>query len=106
MTQREFEMFAGLDVSMELTSLCLVDARGDLIWRGVCATDPRSLVAEIRRAGNGRKIRIGLETGALSPWLEQELRAQGFVVICLDARYVRAGRCQTNANWSPKLRHR
>ena len=90
MTQREFEMFAGLDVSMELTSLCLVDAGGDLIWRGVCATDPRSLVAEIRRAGAGRRTRIGLETGALSPWLVQGLRAQGFDVICLDARHVRA----------------
>ena len=69
MTHRECEIFAGLDVSMELTSLCLVDAGGDLIWRGVCATDPRSLVAEIRRAGAGRRTRIGLETGALSPWL-------------------------------------
>ena len=58
MTQREFEMFAGLDVSMELTSLCLVDAGGDLIWRGVCATDPRLLVAEIRRAGAGHRPRV------------------------------------------------
>ena len=90
MTHRECEIFAGLDVSMELTSLCLVDASGDLIWRGVCATDPRSLVAEIRRAGAGRRTRIGLETGALSPWLVQGLRAQGFDVICLDARHVRA----------------
>ena len=90
MTHRESELFAGLDVSMDRTSVCLVDADGALIWRGACATDPRSLVAEIGRASAGRKTRIGLETGALSPWLVQELRGQGIDVICLDARHVRA----------------
>ena len=90
MTHRECELFAGLDVSMDRTSLCLVDASGDLIWRGDSATDPRSLVAVIRRAGAGRRTCIGLETGAQSPWLVHELRAQGLDVVCLDARHVRA----------------
>ncbi|MCG8512062.1 MAG: IS110 family transposase [Rhodospirillales bacterium] len=90
MTRGEYPLFAGLDVSMDRTSLCLVAMRGDIIWRGACATDPGSLAATIRRAGGGRRTRIGLETGALSPWLVHGLRAQGLEVICLDARHVRA----------------
>ena len=39
MTLKESEIFAGLDVSMAQTSVCLVDASGALVWRGVCATD-------------------------------------------------------------------
>jgi len=38
----EYELFAGLDVSMDRTSLCLVDSRGDVIWRGAYTTDPES----------------------------------------------------------------
>jgi len=63
----EYELFAGLDVSMNRTSLCLVDSSGAVIWRGACATDPESLAATIRRAGAERCTRIGLETGSLSP---------------------------------------
>ena len=61
------ELFAGLDVAMNRTSLCLVDASGDVIWRGACTTDPESLAATIRRVGADRSARIGLETGSLSP---------------------------------------
>lgn len=62
----------------------------ELMWRGTCATDPESLAAMIRSAGGGRSTRVGLETGALSPWLVQGLRERGLEVICLDARHVRA----------------
>ena len=90
MTQGESVLFAGLDVSMNQTSVCLVDAVGAVVWRERCTTDPETLSATIRRAGAGLKIRIGLETGSLSPWLVQELREQAFEVICLDARHVHA----------------
>ena len=43
-----------------------------------------------RHTGAERSTRIGLETGSLSPWLVQGLRAQGIETICLDARHVRA----------------
>ena len=50
MTQRECDLFAGLDVSMDRSSLCLGDASGDVIWSGACAADPESLGATVRRA--------------------------------------------------------
>ena len=55
------ELFAGLDVSMNRTSLCLVDASGDVIWRGACTTDPESLAATIRRVGADRSTRIHVD---------------------------------------------
>ena len=32
--------YVGLDVSEELTSLCVIDEQGAIIWRGKCATEP------------------------------------------------------------------
>lgn len=90
MTQKEDKLFVGLDVSMDRTSLCVVDAGGALIWRGACATDPQALASVIRRAGAGRRTHVGLETGSQSPWLAHGLRGLGFEVTCLDARHVRA----------------
>jgi hypothetical protein len=32
--------YVGLDVSQELTSICVVDEQGVVVWRGKCTTDP------------------------------------------------------------------
>jgi hypothetical protein len=58
MIHGEYELFVELDVSMNRTSLCPVDSRGDVIWRGASATDPESLAATIRHAGADRGTRI------------------------------------------------
>ena len=84
MTHNEGALFAGLDVSMERTCVCLVDFSGALIRRSVCATDPRALSGVICGASADRKVRIGLEIGASSPWLVQELAKRGFEVVCLS----------------------
>ena len=36
----ESSHYVGLDVSLELTSICVIDAQGAIVWRGKCATDP------------------------------------------------------------------
>jgi transposase len=59
------------------------------IWRGVCASSPDQIEAKIRRHA-GDEARIGVETGAMTPWLVHELRGRGLDVICLDARHARA----------------
>jgi hypothetical protein len=38
----------------------------------------------------GDDARIGIETGAMTPWLVHELRNLGLEVVCLDARHARA----------------
>jgi transposase len=81
--------FVGLDVSQKMTAICVVDNAGRRVWRGRCPTAPEQIAAMVRRHA-GDDFRIGIETGAMTPWLVHELRALGFEVICLDARHARA----------------
>jgi transposase len=81
--------FVGLDVSQKMTAICVVDNAGRRLWRGQCPTAPEQIAAMVRRHA-GDDSRIGIETGAMTPWLVHELRALGLEVICLDARHARA----------------
>src|SRR5215211_6978083 len=81
--------FVGLDVSQRTTAICVVDASGRRIWRGVCASAPEAIEQAVRRHA-GQDARIGMETGPMTPWLVHELRGLGLEVVCLDARHARA----------------
>ena len=81
--------FVGLDVSQKMTAICVVDNAGRRVWRGQCPTAPEQIAAMVRQHA-GDDARIGIETGAMTPWLVHELRALGLEVICLDARHARA----------------
>ena len=59
------------------------------IWRGQCPTVPEQISVLVRRHA-GDDARIGIETGAMTPWLVHELRNLGLEVVCLDARHARA----------------
>ena len=83
------ERFVGLDVSQRSTSVCILDGQGNRVWRGKCATNP-AMIEEVIRLRAGGPVRIGLETGPLTPWLVHELRGRGLEVVCLDARQARA----------------
>ena len=82
--------FVGLDVSQATTAICVVDADGKTLAEGVTATEPGAIAAFLRRRAPDAE-RIGLETGPLSVWLWNELRALGLPVICMDARHANAG---------------
>ena len=79
--------FVGLDVSQKMTAICVVDNAGRRLWRGQCPTAPEQIAAMVRQHA-GDDARIGIETGAMTPWLAPELRALGLEVICLDARHM------------------
>ena len=81
--------FVGLDVSQKITAICIVDNAGRRLWRGQCPTVPEQISVLVRRHG-GDDARIGIETGAMTPWLAHELRNLGLEVVCLDARHARA----------------
>ncbi|MGO9237583.1 MAG: IS110 family transposase [Methylocella sp.] len=81
--------FVGLDVSQKMTAICVVDNAGHRLWRGQCPTIPEQISILVRRHAGG-DARIGIETGAMTPWLVHELRTLGLEVICLDARHARA----------------
>ena len=81
--------FVGLDVSQKMTAICVVDNAGHRLWRGQCPTNPEQISMLVRRHA-GSDARIGIETGAMTPWLVHELRTLGLEVVCLDARHARA----------------
>jgi hypothetical protein len=78
-------MFAGLDVGFKWTAVCVLDERGEIVWRGIVDTHPETLAAALRR-WRDVLAKVGLESGSMSPWLARALSALGFPVVCMDAR--------------------
>lgn len=79
----------GLDVSQKSTAICVVDANGKRIWRGICPTDPAQISQSVFKHA-GVDAKVGVETGSMTPWLVRGLRAAGVNVECLDARRVKS----------------
>jgi transposase len=83
------EHSVGIDVSLELSSLCVLDAAGKVVREAKVASEPEALVAFLR--GLGLAIaRVGLEAGPLSQWLHDGLREAGYDVVLLETRHVKA----------------
>jgi transposase len=83
------EHYVGLDVSLKLTAICIVDRTGKIVREGVVTSDPETIVAFIKSHAP-HVARVGLETGATSTWLWTELNKMGLPVICIDARHAKA----------------
>jgi transposase len=81
--------YAGIDVSLELSSVCVVDAQGRIVKETKVASDPDALVAWFKEVGLPM-VRIGLEAGPLSQWLHAGLTRAGFAVVLLETRHVKA----------------
>src|SRR5262249_15399789 len=62
------EHYVGLDVSLKLTAICIVDQTGRIEREGVVASNPEAIAAFIKSHAP-HVTRIGLETGATSTWL-------------------------------------
>src|SRR6266446_4574386 len=83
------EHFAGIDVSLELSSVCVVDGAGKIVREAKVASEPEALVGFFRGLETG-VTRIGLEAGPLSQWLYAGLVAAGFEVVLLETRHARS----------------
>ena len=80
--------FAGIDVSLECSSICVVDATGKIVREGKVASDPQALIAWFGALGFAL-ARVGLEAGPLSQWLYAAMRQAGLAVELLETRHVR-----------------
>ena len=80
--------YAGIDVSLEYSSVCVVDGAGKIIREQRIASEPEALIAWFRGLGFGLE-RIGLEAGPMSQWLHAAMRAAGLAVELLETRHVR-----------------
>jgi transposase len=80
--------YAGIDVSLECSSVCVVDANGKIVREAKVASEPEALIAWFRSSGFDLE-RIGLEAGPLSQWLFAAMKLAGLAVELLETRHVR-----------------
>jgi transposase len=81
--------FAGLDVSVKETSVCIVDDVGRIVREVKVASEPEALLPVLTNPAYPFK-RIGLEAGPLSQWFYSVLAEAGLPVICVETRHMRA----------------
>ena len=81
--------YAGIDVSLECSSVCVVDGTGKIAREAKVASEPEALIAWFGSLGLSLE-RIGLEAGPLSQWLYAALREAGLAVELLETRHVKA----------------
>src|SRR5712691_756806 len=82
------DYYAGIDVSLECSSVCVVDASGKIVREGKVASEPEALISWLRSLGY-ELSRIRLEAGPLSQWLFAAMRKAGLAVELLETRHVR-----------------
>jgi transposase len=82
------EQYAGIDVSLESVSICVVDASGRIMHEAKVACEPAVLITWFERL-QLPMTRIGLEAGPLSQWLYAGMREAGLSVELLETRHVR-----------------
>ena len=81
--------YAGLDVSVKETSVCIVDETGAICHEIKVTSHPEDLVQVLRNSA-WRLVRIGLEAGPLSQWLFSGLAEAGLPAICIETRHAKA----------------
>ena len=82
------DYYAGIDVSLECSSVCVVEASGKIVRESKVASEPEALIAWFGSLGFGLE-RIGLEAGPLSQWLYAGMREAGLAVELLETRHAR-----------------
>ena len=80
--------YAGIDVSLERSSVCIVDAAGKICREGEALSDPDALATWFAASGLEFEL-IGLEAGPLSQWLYAEMTAKGLSCQLIETRHVR-----------------
>jgi transposase len=87
--KRSMDYFAGLDVSVKETSVCIVDDTGKIVREVKVASEPDALLPVLTNPAYHFK-RIGLEAGPLSQWLYSALAEAGLPATCVETRHMRA----------------
>jgi transposase len=100
--------YCGLDVSLNSTSICIVNHDGELIREGEVPTEPVAINQWLTALGFPME-RVGLEAGGLTPWLCHELLAADWPAICIESRHaaaaMKAQQVKTDRNDARGLAH-
>lgn len=79
-------VFVGLDLSLNSIAVCIVDAAGELVWRGKIRSEPTDLVVALFPYKDDIEL-VGLEACPLSEWLYGALTEAGFRAVCIEVRH-------------------
>jgi transposase len=82
------EHYAGIDVSVKSSCVCVLTASGKIVREATVASEPEALIAWFGSLGLSL-TRIGFEAGPLSQWLYSALKQAGFAAELLETRRVR-----------------
>ena len=96
------EHHAGLDVSLNETSDCIVDGAGKIIRETRVASEPEALVGYFSSL-EIKVVRIGLEAGPLSQWLYAALTQAGYAVVLLVGLLFLLWSPTQRASWVPAV---
>ncbi|WP_271588810.1 IS110 family transposase [Bradyrhizobium sp. CCBAU 53415] len=83
------DFYAGLDVSVEATNVCVVEGDGKVVREVKLETDPDAIELFLAEWGNHLK-RVGLEAFSYSAWLFTVLSEKGLPVTCIETRHAKA----------------
>ncbi|WP_352825762.1 transposase [Mesorhizobium sp. M0134] len=82
-------VYAGLDTSLDAVAICVIAETGEMLWQGKVLGDPDAVTAALQRWRDDL-VRVGLEAGATSEWIGGYPVDEGFPVVCLESRHVKA----------------
>ncbi len=83
------EFYVGLDVSLEATSVCVVNGEGTVVREAKLPSDPYAIELFLAEWGVRLK-RVGLEAFSFSAWLFAALDEKGLPVVCVETRHAKA----------------
>ena len=78
------DYFAGLDISMDETHVCVLDREGAVVRESKAASTAQAVADELSKAPSCR--RIVFETGRMAPILFHGLNQLGLPVVCVESR--------------------
>src|SRR5437660_10528218 len=87
--ERSMKHYAGLDVSVKDTTICIVDQAGRICRGRKVASHPEDLLTVLCDPA-WQLERAGLEAGPLSQWLFSGLAEAGVPAICIETRHAKA----------------
>ena len=78
------DYFAGLDISMDETHVCVLDREGAVVYESKTESTAQAVANELAKAPSCR--RIVFETGRMAPILFHGLSQLGLPVVCVESR--------------------
>ena len=77
-------VYAGLDVSLRETSICIVNAEGKVVLERKVESEPTPVASVLQDYGTDLRF-VGIEASALGGWLQVELSSRGFEAVVIES---------------------